>query len=171
MELLKKEQFDSLYHLMEVSFPIDEYRTYEEQKELFDDPRYRVYVLRDEEEIKAFIALWEFATFYFIEHFAVNPKFRNAGLGSAILKELTGELTKAVCLEVEPPAEEMARRRIGFYERNGFFLNEYPYSQPPISEGRKEIPLQIMTSEGRVSREQFGEIKHTLYREVYHLEG
>lgn len=170
MELLTTEQFDKLYHLMEISFPEDEYRTYEEQKALFEDSRYKVFVKYSmDKEIKAFLAVWELPSFYFIEHFAVNPQFRNGGLGSAMLKELVCSLEKTVCLEVEPPEAEMARRRIGFYERNGFFLNGYPYHQPPISKGKKEIPLMIMTSKGKIDRQSFEEVKNALYTEIYHV--
>ena len=51
-----------------------------------------------------------------------------------------------ICLEVELPETEMAARRIGFYERNGFYYNDYFYMQPPIAEGRNAIPLRLMTT-------------------------
>ena len=65
----------------------------------------------------------------------------------------------------------MKKRRIGFYERNGFFLNEYPYVQPPISQGRKPVPLMIMTSGAAISEKEFEEIRNTLYKEVYKIKG
>ena len=34
---------------------------------------------------------------------------------------------------VEIPEEEMAKRRINFYQRQGFSLWEKPYQQPPYS--------------------------------------
>jgi len=171
MQKLNKQDFDKMYRLMEKSFPPDEYRTYDEQKALLDDPAYTVYVLYNgSEDIKAFIAVWEFDEFAFIEHLAVQPEYRNCGIGSRVLIELAERLRlggKTVCLEVEPPETEMAARRIGFYERNGFSLNEYPYMQPPISEGRKAIPLLIMTSDGKADRNMFELIKQTLYTRVY----
>ena len=39
----------------------------------------------DNADIKAFVAIWEFDEIIFIEHLAVNPEFRNEGLGSLIL--------------------------------------------------------------------------------------
>ncbi len=146
IEKLKTQDFDTIYDLMEMSFPSDEYRTYDEQKALLNNPAYSIYVLYDEsQDIKAFIAVWGFNKFAFIEHFAVNPEHRNSGIGAYILNELVKLLGKTVCLEVEPPETEMASRRIGFYKRNSFFFNEYPYMQPPISQGKKAIPLFIMT--------------------------
>lgn len=84
--------------------------------------------------------------FAYIEHFAVDPAYRNGGLGSLMLTELVKTVGKMICLEVEPPEDAVTRSRIEFYEANGFYLNEYPYIQPPFAEGYDEIPLMIMTS-------------------------
>jgi len=168
IEKLKTQDFDKIYDLMEISFPSDEYRTYDEQKELLNDPAYSIYVLYNEsQDVKAFIAVWDFNEFAFIEHFAVHPEYRNCGVGTGMLNEMTELLGKTVCLEVEPPETEMASRRIGFYKRNNFYLNEFPYMQPPISRGKKAIPLLIMTSDGKVDKDTFERIKGTLYTRVY----
>ena len=161
-------KFDEMYSIMEKSFPLDEYRPYEEQKALFENGYYSVYVEK-EEVIKGFIAVWDFSDFLFIEHFAVNPDCRNQGIGAQILKEVTTAFNKPLCLEVEPPEDELTKRRIGFYERNGFFLNEYPYIQPPISKGKNPVPLMIMSSGKPLSEIEFDNVKNTLYKEVYKL--
>lgn len=171
-KLLKKD-FDQVYDLMEQSFPDDEYRPYEEQKALLDQPAYQIYVEKDCETqmIRAFLAVWEFDNFAHLEHFAVNPQFRGNGLGSKALGELLSLLGKTVCLEVELPNTEIASRRINFYRRNNMFLNTYPYMQPPISKGKKPIPLMIMTSNKEVDRESFDKIKKVLYEKVYRYYG
>lgn len=166
---LVREEFDSVFQMIEASFPKDEYRTYGEQKALLDDPAYEIYVLPDSDDhtIKAFIAVWEFNSFAFIDHFAVNPKYRSQGVGSAFLRETVCLLGKMVCLEVEPPDNKTASRRIGFYERNHFFLNKYPYTLPPISAGRNPVPLLIMTYGRSISEMEFAEMKEELYARVY----
>lgn len=170
IEKLDIKDFDRIYHIMELSFPSDEYRTYEEQKALLNNPIYTIYVLHDEtQDIKAFISVWEFYKFFFIEHFAVNPKYRNGGIGAKMLNELVELLGKTVCLEVEPPVTEIASRRINFYKRNNFFLNEYQYMQPSMSQGKNAIPLFIMTSDSKVAEKTFEQIKGTLYTKVYNL--
>ncbi|MBR3576250.1 MAG: GNAT family N-acetyltransferase [Clostridia bacterium] len=160
--------FDKMFEIMEKSFPTDERRPKEEQKELFENPLYTVYCAG---EMKAFIAVWEFESFVYVEHFAVSPEYRNEGLGSKMLSALMGMYDKKIVLEVEPPETDVAKGRIGFYERNGFYLNEYPYIQPPISKGKQEVPLMIMTSAMPVSEQEFEEIKNTLYKEVYKTNG
>lgn len=162
-------EFDGIFSIMEASFPIDEYRPYDEQKALLSDERYVIYVLPDikSEDVKAFITVWRLGEFAFVEHFAVNPKYRNQGLGAGILTALKDILGCRICLEVELPQTDFAIRRIGFYERNGFCINDYDYIQPPISKGRQEIPLRIMTTGGKLSSDEFEVVKNTIYREVY----
>ena len=87
--------------------------------------------------------------------------------GAELLKEITSFYQKTICLEVEPPADEMTKRRVDFYKRNGFFLNEYPYTQPPISKGKNPVPLMIMSSGKELSEPEFHIIKEKLYCEVY----
>lgn len=165
---LKIRDFSKVYELMKMSFPSDEYRYYDEQKALLNNPAYSIYGLYNEsQDIKAFIAVWQFSNFSFIEHFAVNPEHRNEGTGTYLLNEVIKMLPKPVCLEVEPPETEIAIRRISFYQRNNFFLNEYPYVQPPMSQGKKAIPLFIMTLGGKVDEDTFKYIKSTLYAKVY----
>lgn len=167
LKKLKRQDFDKVFELLENSFPADEYRTYEEQKAILDNELYSIYALYDGEKLKAFISVWEFEKFAYVEHFAVSPKYRNSGLGAKMLNELITRSQKSICLEVEPPENETARRRINFYLRNGFYLNDYPYIQPPMSKGKNAVPLLIMTSGGKVGRAVFDMMKATFYEKVY----
>ncbi len=160
--------FDKMFEIMEKSFPEDERRPENEQKMLFDNPLYKVYCAGN---IKGFMAVWEFESFIFLEHFAVSPEYRNEGLGSKMIAELKRMYGKKICLETEPPETDTASGRIEFYKRNGFYLNEYPYIQPPISKGKNEVPLMIMTSDEPLKKCEFEEIKATLYKEVYKING
>ena len=166
---LLKNEFDSAYKILDSSFPNDEIRPYNEQKNLLDNSLYKLYGLYEKEEITAVMAVWEFEEFVFIEHLAVSVEFRNKNIGSRFLKDVLSSTDKMICLEVEPPEDELKKRRIAFYERNGFFLNEYPYIQPPISKGRNPVPLMIMTSEGKISDNEFLKIKDCLYNNVYNV--
>lgn len=166
-ELLKEKDFDAVFALMEASFPPDEYRPYAEQMALLKKPNYLVYGFKKEKTLMAFAAIHQFDDFLFIEHLAVAPQHRNQGLGALLLAQLSAMTDKRICLEVEPPEGDLQKRRIGFYERNGFFLNQFPYVQPAISKGRTPVPLLIMSTQGAVGRSDFDRIKDTLYRQVY----
>jgi len=183
LKKINQDEFEHVFSLMERSFPEDEYRSREEQKKLLFKQNYEIYgvcadwedaadlsvkksVLK-QKEIRAFLAVWRFLELTFIEHFAVDPVFRSGGLGSMILAEAKRLFPTQICLEVELPNTELAKRRIAFYKRNGFYVNDYPYVQPPLSAGKQELPLLLMTSQGRGSQERFERIKKLLYREVY----
>ena len=53
------------------------------------------------------------------------------------------------------------------WEKNGFFYNDYPYVQPPISKGRNPIELRIMTWGKEILEDEFLHIKTLIHREVY----
>lgn len=167
---MREDEFEKVFDLMIEAFPVDERRTFDEQKELLSNPIFDIYVCKDEPnaEIKGFISVYRFDDFTFVEHFAVNPKYRNLGLGHEVLSNLTARFGKLL-LEVEVPQTEQAKRRICFYERNGFYLNDYPYIQPPISKGTNPIPLLLMTTGGKLSEVEYSKAKETLYRCVYRV--
>ena len=168
LEKLEGKEFPAVFEMMKNSFPQEEYRTYFGQKALLEKPGYTIYVKRGQEkQIQGFAAVWQWENLSFIEHLAVAPQYRNQGIGGEILKELAMLRNLPICLEVEPPEGEIAVRRVGFYMRNNFFFNAYPYIQPALSEKGKGIPLFIMTSGKSVTKEEFTEIKNRLYRDVY----
>mgnify|MGYP000849410943 FL=1 len=159
--------FDKVYKIMDESFPSDERRSYDGQKKLFEEDEYRIFARYDGEDVTAFIALWDFEDFAYIEHFAVSEKCRNGGIGAKMLAEILKIFNKTVCLEVEPPENEIAQRRIKFYERNGFFLNNFEYLQPSLGDGKGEIPLLVMTSGKNADERGFEKIRNVLYEKVY----
>ena len=166
IEKLENKEFDAVYSIMEQSFPLEEYRSYNAQKALLQKPAYRIYVAKEEGKILGFAAVWELESWRFLEHLAVDPQHRNRGIGAGFLNFLT---EKTCCLEVELPETDLSRRRIGFYQRNGFFLNHYPYMQPSLGEGRSPVPLSIMTSGRTISPEEFARLKDLLYTHVYEV--
>ena len=167
LETLTERDFDSVWEIMEESFPRDERRSREAQRKILDVSWYHLYGYRAHGELMAFLAVWEFDTFLFVEHFAVRKSCRNGGLGAVLLTQLTTQSRKPVILEVELPTGELEARRIAFYERNGFYYNDYFYMQPPIAEGRNAIPLRLMTTGGPLDEEEFSRMQRLLYKNVY----
>ena len=156
-----------LFTMREVS-QADERRKKEGQQKLLDEEKYELLGVRNEGGLLAFLAVWEFAEFVFIEHFAVSEKARNSGIGGKMLEELARQKAGKVVLEVELPEDSLKKRRIGFYERHGFTFNEYPYIQPPMGEDRHEIPLRIMSAPEPLSEDEFQSVRTELYESVYH---
>ncbi|HJB74875.1 MAG TPA: GNAT family N-acetyltransferase [Candidatus Eubacterium faecale] len=170
MELIRlyKSDFDALYKIMEESFPKDEIRAYSDQAALFDRSEFFAYGVKDESgKLKAFITFWHLNGFTFGEHFAVDPNERGAGLGAKILAEVLKTDGRRFCLEVELPETETAKRRIGFYERMGFTLNDFEYCQPPLGKDRKAVALKIMSTGGKLTQAEFEKVKAEIYINVY----
>ncbi len=167
-ERIVSATFDEAFAIMDEAFPNSEMRTYERQRALLSDPTYRMYACRDASgRLVAFLAAWEFPFFRFVEHIAVSATQRGAGLGGRLMEAYKKRSDLRIVLEVEPPENEIAQRRIGFYQRHGFQFNHFPYEQPPMREGQQAIALYLMSWPEALSEEAFHSDKATLYRCVY----
>ena len=169
MTRLTIDDFEQIFDIMEASFPSDEYRTKQGQRALFCDPRYYVFGKKQAGRLVGFIALWQLDSLVFIEHFAVCPDLRGGGIGSALICEVLKDAKKTVCLEVEPPCDDITRRRIGFYKRCGFVFNDFDYTQPAMADGKNPIPLRIMTYKEALLEPQFNNLRDVLYKDIYHV--
>lgn len=103
----------------------------------------------DDDALLGLLSFWDFVDFVYIEHLAVDPAQRGAGVGAAALKLLRESCGRPLLLEVEPPADDnpTAARRIAFYRRNGFDVLPYPYIQPPYAPGLPPVPLLLMATD------------------------
>lgn len=162
--------FDSFYKLMSEAFPSEERRNYEDQKSLLKDELYNITSHEDDNEnITAFIASWEFDDFVFIEHFAVSSKMRGNGMGTSMIKNFLNKCNKPIFLEVEPPENDTSIRRIEFYKRLGFHLNNYDYLQPPLQKQHDFLPLKIMSYPKRAEDKEFIDFRNEVYDKVYKI--
>lgn len=184
--------WDSLVRVYLTSFPIDEQRPVESILRLLtEEPRYTLYAVIDDDEndddnchpeslhcgarsssslssssILGILTTWTFDGFTYIEHFALSPKVRGLGHGTEALQQLIAQTTQPLILEAEPPTDAITRRRIGFYERSGFTLYDYPYQQPAYTTDSQPVPLCLM-GHRLPSSLSLNHIARTLHREVY----
>ena len=84
---------------------------------------------------------------------------------------LLEEKNRPMVLEVEVPEDDLARRRIGFYERHGLVYNDYPYLQPPLRKGNELLPLRLMTKPTAIDETTYERYKKRMYAVVYKYEG
>ena len=165
----ESEQFNEVWQIYEMSFPADERRNLQQQTELLKHNQYQFFAAYDGDKIVGLLATWKFDDFLFMEHFAVREELRNSGTGTKIMKEFLGNVTLAVG-EVERPETEMARRRIGFWERQGFKLNRYDYTQPWYSKEKQLVPMFIISYPREISEDEFSSIREKVHKTVYGLE-
>lgn len=166
---LKKTPGDKDRKLYEGSFPEDERREWSALEEISNDRKdsFRLTHVMYQGRFAGIIYWWDFGDFAYIEHFAIDSSARNCGLGGRALDMFTTKLRdKGVVLEVEPETDgELARRRIGFYQRHGFeLIKDFKYLQPPYSSGKNELELCLMTK-GKCPQAEIMAL--TLRKEVY----
>ncbi len=113
-----------------------------------------------------FATCWDFPPYRYVEHLAVKSASRGCGYGGLIVEEIK-RAGRPVLLEVERPTTEQACRRIRFYEKHGFVLSDYPYTQPPYRPGGREVPMYLMVANGAslcpLSRETLVFIRREVY--------
>lgn len=150
------------------AFPVDERRPVEAQRDNVDnDARFHCLLATDDDAPVGFITYWDFESYCYCEHFATAPLSRNGGRGSIILQRLLQLTGKPLVLEVEPPADEMTRRRVAFYSRNGLVLHDdFSYIQPSYRPDGKPVPLKLMSSPS-IDPDSLEAIAGSIHRVVY----
>lgn len=162
--------FEQVYELMKESFPVAEYRNYDEQKHLLTHPRYSLVTEKDDQgRVIGFLAGWKFDDFSYVENVAVSSEIRGGGIGKRLMERYMEQTKLPIILEVELPVNEINQRRVRFYKRLGFHLCDFPYVQPPLRTGIEPFPLKIMSYPASMSSSQFEQVRDTLYREVYNV--
>ena len=160
---LSAGDFPAIWQILSESFPPEERRTKEGQRQLLEETAaYQVYGCHEKEELQAILASWKFDEFIFIEHFAVRQSIRGGGLGGRMLQAFLSECDRPVLLEVEPPEEEIKARRM-----RAICSGCCSALQPAMQPGCEAIPLLIMTHPKTFSESGLNQMRDTLYREVY----
>lgn len=162
------ERIDSLFTLYAEAFPEIERRDLAQLKKLMQSQSdMNTYAILDQEECVGLLITWDLDSFHYIEHFAVFPPMRNKKIGQQLLTLYKSMVKQPILLEVEPAEDEMAARRIGFYERNGFTVVEKEYRQLPYRKGEKSFQLWILSSEIYCNADILREHIYTIKERVY----
>ena len=160
--------YSYMEQLMVTSFPPEEYRNLTQLREYTDGKKHFYNnIIFDNDLAVGFITYWDFDKFYYAEHFAIDPTLRNGGYGKQVLGLLRDTLSRPIVLEVEMPENEMACRRINFYQRNGFVLWPNDYRQPPYRSGDGFLPMRLMAYGALDSEKDFAYVQRRIYTEVY----
>lgn len=167
-EKLKKEDIKAMYDLMEEAFPQAELRVYEKYKQLYENGSFEAFGKKDKRgKVIAVISIWHLDGVRYIEHLAVDASLRGQNIGQRLLKWILEKEKTPLVLEVELPENEMAKRRIGFYQRLGLHYNDYAYLQPPLREGHGMLPLRLMTYPEKIDEKTYFHYQKQLHQRVY----
>ena len=162
------EHYPFVEALMQTAFPIQERRDAEVQREYTNQkPCFHCHIILKEDTPIGLLTLWTLEDFHYIEHFAILEPYRNKGYGQLVLLLLKEKIKGMIILEAEEPTDDITRRRIGFYQRQGFVLQDVPYQQPPYRKGDEWFPMKLMTLNAKDFNSRFKRVRDTIYQEVY----
>lgn len=133
LKLLNKEELTALYNAeMVIDFPKSELKPVRSMHRLMDMGVYEPMLVLERDEAVGYAMVWlpPCRQGALLEYFGVLRGKRNAGLGTAILHllaqkygQIFGEAEAPV--SDDPAENDLRRRRIGFYLRNGLRLLDY----------------------------------------------
>lgn len=166
LEINHHEDFRAveIYKSYRESFPLDEQRSEKQFRALFSNPKVKVFSVLHELENIGYLICWEMTDFVFLEHFEIFSEFRSKKYGSQIIKDLFKKYSRII-LEVEPAElNHDAKRRISFYEENGFSVVDENYVQPPYDPEKNELNLWLLAN---WNPEKTDGIKEEIFDVVY----
>jgi ribosomal protein S18 acetylase RimI-like enzyme len=157
--------------LYEAAFPVAEHRSWTQLLAMLPHHAMQLSVIQDAATPIGFVIAWSFEQWQYLEHLAIDPLQRGKQYGSRLLKQLIQEADGNILLEVEPPLNDLAQRRIQFYQRAGFHTLPFPYQQPPYRSGGPPLPMQLMSllplTDSKAVERMAQAIKTTVYEAWY----
>lgn len=126
----KDKYYTSFAEIYAVSFPIFEQRDEKQQLSAFQNEHYHLLAVIEDDTLVSFISYWDFDTYVYIEHLAVNPILRGRNAGSNTLIAFADFIEKTIILEIDPPVDEVSNKRLRFYEKLGYKTNPYQHFHP-----------------------------------------
>lgn len=165
------EKFSRIFEILEYSFPPCERGSYALHYEEFTRSHFRCMCYEPDGIPTAFINYYVLQDIdaLFVEHFASAVELRGKGIGSAVMNSLIEQSGNSmIVLEVEPPENEISRRRIQLYRRLGFTLNEGSYFQPAFYGNPEPLPLMLMSTIP-LNDTAFSEVAASIHRNVYKI--
>ena len=159
------ELFCRAFSLYESAFPYEERRDIIDQKKVMSNPDYHFCAIVEENNFQGIMLYWQIGDMIYLEHFATLPELRGQGIGASALELLKAE-KKDIILEIEPPVDELTKRRYGFYCRNGFCMAPYYHVQAKYHVGDPDMELKILCCPGVISETQYRAFYDYLIREI-----
>lgn len=147
------------------SFPAHEQRTSAAQQAALSHPDYRFTCLMADGRFAGLLLYWEAADFIYVEHFCIETHLRGQRYGERALA-LLAAVGKPVILEIDPPADDISVRRLGFYRRAGYRDNPFVHVHPPYHPENKGHALMVLSYPHALTPEAYAAFAAYLGREV-----
>lgn len=166
MELIRIQNpshpwFQAAWQIYEASFPLAERRPLAEHIRALENDAFYYHLLAENGELVGLLSWWDWTTadgtpYRFGEHFAIAPSRRGGGYGSQALEFLKGDGSRLMLLEIDPPTDDISRRREQFYQRNGLVTNpSYDHVHPSFRPTTAPHQLLIMSYPRPLTLDEF----------------
>ena len=168
LRILSREELKTLYETeLRFVFPPEELKSLASMERMMADGRYDPLVLEDGGETLGYAMMWldRERRGALLDYLGVLRGRRNGGLGSRLLALLEERYPEIFCESEAPdagaPGEEgLRRRRLAFYERNGFRRLGYDCAMfgvyyQALYRGPEEDDGRILEKHQRVYRDHF----------------
>ncbi len=169
-ENVTEKTFSAVYEKMVAAFPLEERRTFSNQQKCLNNRSFEFYEIIHESNPVGFIGLWNLNGFVFVEHLAIDEDKRSGGFGTKAIELVKEKYNKPIILEAEAPVTPQQIKRISFYERLGFNVNDYPYLQPSYH-GGEGVPLKILSFPSPLTEAELVNFKKETLNSAYNMSG
>lgn len=159
MEFKQNIYNDQAWKLYFESFPLCEQRPYEDHIAKLSDPAFHADVIVEDDQFQGILYYWIYDDKYcYVEHLATRPEQRGSGCGARAMK-LLQEKGLVIILEIDPPVDEISKRRQGFYERQGLVLNPYLHIHPSYRPSTEPHELRLMSWPRPIDEQEFARFR------------
>lgn len=149
---LLQDDFPDFWNLYNKSFPFIERRDLKQQARALENSAFNLVSFYEEDKYLGFLAFWDFPSYIYLEHFAINENLRGGGYGTKILSELIEEKDKVIILEIDPIEDAQSRKRLSFYKKMGFVQNDFDYKVQSYQNKEEFYELIIISSVRKISK-------------------
>ena len=162
------DDFNLIWNMLSESFDTTVLREKQLLKQMIAGGQCQYFLEKDASQKIDGALLWcDLKDFIFLEYLVVTPEMRGRGIGQKILSNFLNEKNRTVILEVEIPRSKNDRKRIEFYKKLNFHLNEYPYTVPPFHVGDAPLDLMIMSFPKALSEKTFHTTRDVIFESLY----
>ena len=159
--------YEQALELYRNSFPVHEQRERASQDSILAYSNYRFGLVFDAATFVGLALFWQTDSLIYVEHLCIRPELRNRRYGQRVLDMLATHHLPVI-LEIDPPLDDISMRRKRFYERCGFFANDFSHVHPPYHAGLQGHALVVMSSPAPIPPETYQSFNRLLCNTVMH---
>lgn len=159
--------FAAINTLYNTAFPLHEQRTQQGRIKTLENEDYFLYKIIAHHEFVGFIGCWRIQSLFYIEHIAICAEKRGTGLGQQSLAYFCQDKEQIV-LEIDPIIDDVARRRLTFYEHSGFILNDFTHTHPNYRPEYQPHALLVLSYQTPLTQSNYERFNRYLKNRIMH---